>query len=192
MVKQADKSPISIRPGLSGKSSGIILVVLLTLLFIFFHHHREEIKVVAQNAVENYGFPALFFLCWFADVMIQPIPADFIVFGMVFGGAGVIQTALVAGLSSGMGGMTGYYLGKMFGPWRFRRIFGSKMLRLGRDLFRDHGALAILVAGISPIPYSAVCWVGGIYNMSLTKVILTSWLSRSLRYFVVAWLATKA
>jgi membrane protein YqaA with SNARE-associated domain len=87
-----------------------------------------------------------------------------------------------------MGGMTGYYLGRWYGPWRFRKIFGSKMLRKGRNLFRDHGALAIFVAGVSPIPYSAVCWIGGIYNMSLLKVVLASWVSRTLRYLVVAYL----
>lgn len=174
--------------GESAKYSAYALLAGLVALFALFYRYRDLIKFTAENAVNNFGYPALFLICWAADVIIQPIPADVIIFGSAFGGADLWKTAFIGGLSSGMGGMTGYYLGRWFGPWRFRRIFGSKMLRKGRDLFRDHGALAIFVAGVSPIPYSAVCWIGGIYNMSLLKVVAASWISRTLRYLFVAYL----
>lgn len=175
--------------GTSAQYSAIAFLLGLVALFFVFLYYRAPIKLLAKDAVESFGYPALFLLCWAADVIIQPIPADVIVFGTAFGGADIWKTAFIAGLSSGLGGMTGYYIGKLFGPWRFRRLFGPKLLRSGRDLFRDHGALAIFVAGVTPIPYSAVCWIGGIYRMSLAKVILASWISRTLRYFAVAWLA---
>jgi membrane protein YqaA with SNARE-associated domain len=174
--------------GITAKQSAYALLIGVSALFLIFYKYRDPIKLAATHAVNSFGYPALFFLCWAADVIIQPIPADVIVFGSAFGGADLVKTAFIAGLSSGMGGMTGYYLGRWYGPWRFRKIFGSKMLRKGRNLFRDHGALAIFVAGVSPIPYSAVCWIGGIYNMSLLKVVLASWVSRTLRYLVVAYL----
>jgi membrane protein YqaA with SNARE-associated domain len=174
--------------GDSAKYSVYAFAAGLVAIFFVFLKYREPIKAAAESAVNNFGYPALFFLCWAADVIIQPIPADVLVFGSAFGGAHLIKTALVAGLSSGMGGMTGYYLGRLFGPWRFRRLFGPKLLRRGRNLFRDHGALAIFVAGVSPVPYSAVCWIGGIYNMSLLKVVMASWISRTLRYLLVAYL----
>jgi len=179
----------SLIPVSSSKYSALLLFAAIGGLFMLFLHYKWQIKASAKEAVEAFGYPALFFLCWAADVIIQPIPADVIVFGTAFGGADIWKTAFIAGLSSGMGGMTGYFIGKFFGPWRFRRIFGSKLLRKGRDLFRDHGALAIFVAGVTPVPYSAVCWIGGIYRMSLTKVILASWISRTIRYLVVAWFA---
>ena len=175
--------------GESAHYSAFAFLLGLVALFFVFLHYRGPIKLMAKDAVENFGYPALFLLCWAADVIIQPIPADVIVFGTAFGGANIWRTSLIAGFSSGFGGATGYFIGRFFGPWRFRRLFGPKMLRMGRDLFRDHGALAIFVAGVTPVPYSAVCWIGGIYKMSLTKVILASWISRTLRYFVVAWLA---
>lgn len=174
--------------GNSAKYSAYAFFAGIAALFGIFYQYRDAIKLTAENAVNHFGYPALFLICWAADVIIQPIPADVIVFGSAFGGADLWKTSLIAGLSSGMGGMTGYFLGRLYGPWRFRRIFGSKMLRKGRDLFRDHGALAIFVAGVSPIPYSAVCWIGGIYNMSLVKVVAASWISRTLRYVVVAYL----
>jgi membrane protein YqaA with SNARE-associated domain len=164
-------------------------LLLLVGVFFLFYFYRTPIKLFARESVENYGYPALFIFCWFADALIQPVPPDVVVFGTAFGGANIWKTAFVAGAASAVGGTTGYLLGKIFGPWRFRRFFGSRLLRVGRDLFRDHGSLAIFVAGVSPVPYSAVCWIGGIYKMPLAKVILTSLVSRIPRFVAVAWLA---
>lgn len=175
--------------GEHARLSALLMLIGVVILFFIFLQYRTPIKAASKAAVERFGYPALFLLCWGADVIIQPIPADVVVFGTVFGGANIWVTAFVAGLSSGFGGFTGYFIGKFFGPWRFRRIFGSKLLRSGRNLFRDHGALAIFVAGVTPIPYSAVCWIAGIYKMSLTKVIIASWISRTLRYLLIAWFA---
>lgn len=201
MVRPNSESSLAITTYFSKKTTMLLSLVGIAIIFVLFHYHRDTIKSAAQYAVNNYGYPALFVSCWFADVMIQPIPADFLVFGMVFGGASIFTTSVVAGMSSGCGGMTGYYLGKYFGPWRLRRFFGSKLFkklfgpnlfRKGRNLFRDHGALAVFVAGVSPIPYSAVCWIGGVYNTPLKHVIIASWISRTLRYLVVSWLASIA
>jgi membrane protein YqaA with SNARE-associated domain len=168
--------------------SSMIFIVVAIALFLGFYFYRVPIKAFSKNAVENLGYPALFFLCWASDVIIQPIPADVFVFGTAFGGADVVKTALVAGFSSAFGGASGYYVGKLFGPWRFRRLFGSKILKRGSRLFKKHGALTIFISGVTPIPYSASCWIAGIYGMSITKVVLASWISRTLRYLFVAWL----
>ncbi len=169
--------------------TAIAMLAMTVIVFLLFYIYRVQVKFYAKEAVETFGYPALFVLCLAADAIIQPIPPDVWVFGTAFGGADIFKTALVAGVSSSLGGVTGYFMGKFFGPWRFRRVFGSKLLRGGRNLFRDHGALAIFVAGVSPIPYSATCWVGGIYNMSLYKVFIASIISRCLRYLGVAWFA---
>lgn len=170
------------------KISTAICAVLIVVLFFLLLYHKQEIQEWAKLAVENYGYGALFVLTWLSDVLIQPIPADFLVFGSRFGGSSLLLTAVTAGTSSALGGTTGYYVGRLFGPWRFRRIFGSKILRAGRNLFRKHGALAIFVAGVSPIPYSATCWIGGIYKTPLHEVVIASLISRTLRYIVVGWL----
>ncbi len=173
----------------SSRLSSVLLLLLIVGVFFVLYFYRAPVKAFAKESVELYGYPALFAFCWLADAVIQPIPPDVVVFGTAFGGANIWKTSVAAGIASALGGTTGYFIGKYFGPWRFRRFFGSKLLRAGRDLFRDHGSLAIFVAGVSPIPYSAVCWIGGIYNMPLGKVIIASLISRLPRFMVVAWLA---
>ncbi len=182
------KTPLLSNKG-SVRLASLSALALVVGVFCAFYFFRAPIKLFARESVENYGYPALFAFCWLADAIIQPIPPDVVVFGTAFGGANIWKTSFVAGLASAIGGTSGYFLGKFFGPWRFRRFFGSRLLRAGRDLFRDHGSLAIFVAGVSPIPYSAVCWIGGIYNMPLGKVFIASLISRIPRFIAVAWLA---
>lgn len=174
--------------GKAAKISSFLVCVLIAILFFLLLKYRSDLKDWAMAFVNTFGYPALFILTWAADVIIQPIPADFLVFGSNFGGNNLWLTAIVAGSSSAFGGSTGYFLGKWFGPWRFRKIFGSKILKSGRDLFKRHGFLAIFIAGVTPIPYSAVCWIGGIYNTSILDVIFASVISRTIRYLVVGYI----
>ncbi len=173
--------------GKAAKISSILVCILIAILFFLLFKYRSDLKDWTIAFVNHFGYPALFVLTWACDVLIQPIPADFLVFGSNFGGNPLWETAIVAGSSSAFGGTTGYFLGKWFGPWRFRRIFGSKVLRSGRNLFKKHGFFAIFVAGVTPIPYSAVCWIGGIYSSPLHEVIIASVISRTLRYLLVGW-----
>jgi len=182
MKKSILATPVKSSISNSTKATTVAVILGLIALYFFFVEYKEGIKAAAQHAVGTYGLPALFLLTWLSDVIIQPIPADILVFGATFGGAPVFGVALTAGLASALGGLTGFYVGRWFGPWRFRRVFGRKLLRMGRDLFRKHGAMAIFVSGVSPIPYSAVCWVGGIYRMSVLEVAIASIFSRTLRY----------
>ncbi len=166
--------------------AGPALVLALGALWYW----HDPIKVAAQQAVERYGLPALFVLTWLSDAIIQPIPADVYVFGTGFGGGHIYWTALVAGVASSLGGVSGFYIGKLIGPWRFKRIFGGKLLRGGRILFKEYGWWAIFVSGITPIPYSAVCYVGGIYQMPVLDVLVPSLIGRTGRYLLFAWLGS--
>jgi membrane protein YqaA with SNARE-associated domain len=177
--------------GRGGAVRWVAGIVLLCGLGALWYWH-DPIKVAAQHAVEHYGLPALFVLTWLSDAIIQPIPADVYVFGTGFGGGHIYTTALVAGIASSLGGVTGFYIGKLIGPWRFKRVFGGKLLRGGRILFKEYGWWAVFVSGITPIPYSAVCYVGGIYQMPVMDVLVPSLIGRTGRYLLFAWLGSLA
>lgn len=149
---------------------------------------HDELQAWAALGVARFGLPLLFGLVWAADFVVQPIPPDLFVFAAAFGGADIWTTALVGGVASAVGGMTGYGAGRLLGPRRFCRLFGRALLRAGRTIFRTYGGWAIFVASVSPLPYSAACWVAGIYGTSPAVVFITSLLSRTGRYLVMAWL----
>lgn len=166
------------------------IVLVLGGLFLGFWQFYDPLKGAAQEAVEQFGLPALFLLTWLMDTVIQPVPADVLVFGTTFGGAHLVSTALAAGVGSSLGGVSGFFIGKLIGPWRFKRLFGRRLLRGGRALFKDYGWWAIFVSGVTPIPYSAACYVGGIYRMPVMDVLVPSLIGRTGRYILFAWLGS--
>jgi|GEM_PF-1790346 len=165
----------------------LMFAVMLTV-FTGLGVYRDQIKIWATLFVETYGMPALFALTWIADTTFQPIPPDVFVFGSTFGGANVLLASVVAGIASACGGITGYFIGRCVGPKRFRRMFGDKLMKTGREIFDKYGIYAIGVAALTPLPYSGTCWVAGIYKMSPIVVFLTSVVGRILRYLFIGWL----
>ncbi len=168
----------------------LVTGVLLLLAFVVLESIRDlhdELQAWATSGVARFGLPLLFVLVWAADFVVQPIPPDLFVFAAGFGGADVWATALVGGVASSIGGMTGYTAGRLLGPRRFCRLFGRALLRAGRKIFRTYGGWAIFVAAVSPVPFSGACWVAGIYGTNPAVVFVTSLLSRTGRYLLMAW-----
>jgi membrane protein YqaA with SNARE-associated domain len=161
------------------------MFLFLAVFFISFH---DELKEGTQSLVDRFGYPALFLLTLLADTVIQPVPPDVFVFGSGFGGANPVSAGAIAGIASSLGGLCGYFLGRWLGPWRFSRLFGRRLLRLAGNIYRKYGWLAIVVGAITPVPFSAVCWVGGIFRISPMIVLITGLLSRVPRFIFVGWI----
>jgi membrane protein YqaA with SNARE-associated domain len=166
----------------------LLMLAIMIGVFLSLWAYHDQIKGWATLFVETYGMPALFILTWIADTTFQPIPPDVFVFGSTFGGANVLLASVIAGVASSCGGVTGYYIGRCVGPKRFRKLFGDKLMRKGREIFDKYGIYAIGVAALTPLPYSGTCWVAGIYKMSPIVVFLTSVVGRILRYIFVGWI----
>ena len=58
-------------------------------------------------------------------------------------------------------------------------------------MFKEHGVLAVGVAGFTPIPYKVFTIASGVFNFSLYKFILVSIISRGLRFYIVSFLLLK-
>ncbi|HNV72907.1 MAG TPA: VTT domain-containing protein, partial [Candidatus Ozemobacteraceae bacterium] len=156
--------------GVSWLRTHVILVVIVIVSIVLFREYHDEIRDAAKFLVTRFGFPMMFFLVFLADGLVQPVPPDLIVFGSGFGGANPLKAGIVAGLGSSCGGVLGYLIGRLINPWTFRRLFGSKLMRNGRDLYRSYGTLTIAIAAVTPIPYSFSCYLGGLYRMSLPSL----------------------
>lgn len=169
----------------------IVLLILFGIaIFISFYKWRDNVKIFAQNFVEEFGYPALFLLTWLSDAIIQPIPADVFVFGTSFGGAHILTTAIVAGVASALGGITGYIIGYLIGAKQLKKFISKDYLKKGRYLFHVYGWWTIFISAVTPIPYSVTCYIGGIYKMPVMNVLVPSLIARTLRYLLFAWLGS--
>lgn len=146
----------------------------------------ENLMDLARELVENYGYLGIAVIS-FTESIIQPVPPDiFISGGSMFGLNPMIAT-IVATVGSVSGAIVGYFLGKFLGEPAFKKLFKEKWYNKGEILFRKYGIWAVIVAGLTPIPFKAVCWLAGIFEMPLGGFIIASILGRFPRFLFVAF-----
>lgn len=96
----------------------------------------------------------------------------------------------IATIASVIGGLFGYILG-----WGVCDLIGKQLvgLLISQDVFtkmlayyHKHEALAVLIGGLTPIPYKAVTISAGFCQLPLVPFICYSLIARGLRFFLIA------
>ncbi|MDD3620150.1 MAG: YqaA family protein [Desulfobulbaceae bacterium] len=138
------------------------------------------------------GIWALFFIA-VAESSFFPIPPDvFLIALCIAVPAKSFRYALVCAAGSVVGGMLGYGLG--FG---FMDTVGFRILdwyglhdkyQVVQDLYRRYDAWAVGAAGFTPLPYKLFTITAGAFQINFVVFAVVSALSRSARFFLIAWL----
>ena len=106
-----------------------------------------------------------------------------------------IKLALVGMSFSVLGGIFAYFLGMFFyatigAPLIAFYGIQNEVNTLGA-LFKDHVFLTILAASLSPLPYKVFTISAGLFAVNIWSFVLSSIVGRSLRFFIVAYIANK-
>ncbi len=132
----------------------------------------------------------------FAESSVFPIPPDVLMIPMILARPSrAWLVALVALVSSVLGGLLGYAIGAL----AYDQIGQPILESLGKGdameefstRFNDFGFWAVLTAGVTPFPYKVITIMSGWTGMPLITFIATSILARGLRFFLVAALLWK-
>lgn len=129
----------------------------------------------------------------FIEASVFPIPPDVLMIPMILAAprrAWLI--ALVATVSSVLGGLLGYGIGHFF----FEGIGRPILEALGKGdhiaafnaRFNGVGFWAVLIAGITPFPFKVITIMSGWTAMPMATFVVTAIIARSLRFLVVAGL----
>ncbi|QTN35831.1 YqaA family protein [Cognatishimia activa] len=132
----------------------------------------------------------------FVESSVFPIPPDVLMIPLILATphrAWLI--ALVATVSSVLGGLLGYGIGF----FAFEQIGQPILEALGKldrieefnATFNDAGFWAVLGAGITPFPYKVITIMSGWTGMPIMTFLVTSIVARGLRFFIVAALLWK-
>ena len=132
----------------------------------------------------------------FAESSFFPIPPDVLLIPMVLAApTRAWRIAMVCSVSSVFGGLFGYVIGAYFFDVVGQPIVDFYHLQSGFErftaLYNEFGAIIVAVAGFSPIPYKVFTIASGVTNLDLTTFIVSSAVSRSARFFLVAALLWK-
>ena len=136
----------------------------------------------------------------FIESSFFPIPPDAMIIPMVIAKKKeYLKIFLIASIFSVLGGIFGYLIGFLFFDLAMYVIefygYQNKVENLKLSMSQGSGFLAwlsiLFLAGFTPLPYKAFTISSGLIAFSLPIFIIVSLISRSLRFFLVAYLSYK-
>ena len=136
----------------------------------------------------------------FIESSFFPIPPDVMIIPMVIARKKeYIKIFLIASIFSVLGGIFGYLIGYLFFDLAIFVIefygYENKVENLKLSMSEGSGFLAwlsiLFLAGFTPLPYKAFTISSGLIAFNLPVFIVVSLISRSLRFFIVAYLSYK-
>ena len=136
----------------------------------------------------------------FIESSFFPIPPDAMIIPMVIAKKKeYLKIFLIASIFSVLGGIFGYLIGYLFFDLAMYVIefygYQDKVENLKLSMSQGSGLLAwlsiLFLAGFTPLPYKAFTISSGLIAFNLPIFIIVSLISRSLRFFIVAYLSYK-
>ena len=134
----------------------------------------------------------------FIESSFFPIPPDIMIIPMVVAKKrSYLKIFFIASLFSVLGGIFGYMLGAIFFDVAMNVVelygYESKINILKSNLTQKEGFLAwlsiLFLAGFTPLPYKVFTIASGLIGFNLLIFIVVSLISRSLRFFIIAYLS---
>jgi membrane protein YqaA with SNARE-associated domain len=148
---------------------------------------------------------AVLFVWAFAESSFFPIPPDAFLIAMVLGVR--LRAFLFAGLASlasVLGGIVGYIIGyylwwaepgvfSELAHFFFAHVPGFTAAQFTRvqGLYEAWDFWVVFTAGFTPIPYKVITISAGAFDISFVVFVVASAVSRTARFFLVAWLLWK-
>ena len=136
----------------------------------------------------------------FIESSFFPIPPDVMIIPMVIAKKkSYLKIFLIASIFSVLGGIFGYILGSIFLDIAMNVIefygYENKINTLINSLAKGEGLIAwlsiLFLAGFTPLPYKVFTIASGLIGFNLLIFIIVSLISRSLRFFIIAYLSYK-
>lgn len=153
---------------------------------------RRTYDWVLHWAHTPYGVPALFLIS-FSESSFFPIPPDVLLIALAISiPTNSFLYAFICSIGSVLGGIFGYIIGLSFIETIGLPIiafygFTGKYEYL-QGLYHQYDALAVTIAGFTPIPYKVFTIAAGAFKINFWVFVLASIVSRSVRFFLLAWM----
>ena len=157
---------------------------------------RQQYDFIIRVAATRLAVVGLYILAALESIFI-PIPADPFLFATVLAQPKRWrQLALGCTMSSVIGGVGGWALGKFFSPYLHNWLvmlpetLAAPAAFVAVEIgFAKFGIFLVFLGAFSPLPYKVIAVSAGIGGFGLLAFILTSIIGRGLRFAIVAGIA---
>lgn len=162
----------------------LVFFVAMSLLAKFF---GPRIEGAGKTFVESFGLAGLAFGTVLADAFSLPPPPLFYIVIVATGSGSHVVGMTVISLASMLSGVIGYHVAARLGNWPFfRKRLDATRARMDA-LLEKYGVWAFAIASATPIPFSWMCYVGGVYRVRY-RLLAFICLFRIPRLLVMYWL----
>jgi len=165
---------------------GAIWLFLILSFFIFLEVMEFDYYVLL-NPFYNHPF-LLILIFTFSEVFFGIIPPElFMIWASGYGDISqYVEIVVILASISYMAGILGYFTGRYLGGTKFFRRLGEKRLNNVIPLIRKYGFSLVIIAALTPVPFSATCMVTGSVRYSFRKFLLFAGF-RFIRYAVYSY-----
>lgn len=151
----------------------VVLIAFFILFFLLlFAFLRPQMLAIASWVTQTLGYPGIFLYTFLVDMLIVPLTVD-----VIFPFAGNYQTIpflLTLSIASSLGGLGGYMIGRLLGHLKIVKVLTSRFTKDAEQLIEKYGVWAVVIAGLTPIPFSTVCWMSGMFKVRFSYMALAT------------------
>ena len=129
------------------------------------------------------------FLWAMAESIFFPVPPDALLMGLAIQSPRyALLYGLIVTFGSVIGAFIGYVIGLSGGRPLLERFVKVEQLTKVQRMFQDYDVWAIIIAGVTPIPYKVFAISAGVFHLSILRFLVASFIGRGLRFMLEALL----
>lgn len=155
------------------KIIGIGLIPIIIIFLVFFFALKsvgtENYMYIVDYIDENFGLLGIFLYVLIVDFLILPLSPDFVF--PVVASMTWYKVIPVIGIASSLGGVLGYATGRLLYKIPLIRRFANKAMDKWGAYIRKYGIAFIILAALTPIPFSTICVAAGVAKLPSRKAI---------------------
>ena len=159
---------------------GLFVILIFFLALIFFNQIKSEML----ELISVYGYPAIFFITFLTETLVQPIgPEVSLITGRILS-LDAVSVAVVVIISSTVASLVNYRIGHLFYP----KISKDKTFKKYSAFYKKYGKYGLLISSLGPVPYVPFCWFSGAFELKIKRFFYFGIFPRILRIMFVSYI----
>ena len=147
---------------------------------------KEIIKDFVKKVVYSQNAIFFLFVIAFSESSFFPLPPDAILIPLaLIDPSKAIFLGILTTIASVLGGMFGYLLGYKGGRPVVKRFISDEKLYKAKLLYSKYDVWAILIAGLTPIPYKVFTISAGLFELNFRRFVIASIIGRGGRFITL-------
>ncbi len=140
----------------------LLMAAIVTLGLLF----SDQLESFSKVIVGTLGYTGIGVGIFIADALTFPVPPDFYLAVAVTADLDPYKVIVAGSIGSILGGIVAFAIGRWLGTVSFTQKLVEPFREEGVRLINKLGVTAVIVAALTPIPFSITCVLAGMMGMT--------------------------